>query len=374
MARCGCSSQCSCSVIAGTGVTVTGTGSAADPYVVNAGGASLQVADTTTVDHTLAGSGTAADPYILSSTVKVSAAVPDNLITVQADGLAVQCEAVQDCVGSAIANGLIYDDGANQIRVRPSTDPGNNLTFGGDGGVFVPTGAATISVADTSCINLSGNGAGLTPVTADPIIDPAAGNLLTCEAGGLRADLVLGCGLQGNGNQTPLAANVQAWPYPCAPETFGGGIYCDANGELRGEPVPMVAFQGANANTAYADLAVPAGTDVPIESRTLNVVNPSTCKPAFVIFAYELDVDFNLPASGGAGEYGIDSDALAYMRNSGSSAITDWHVQVTKVFDSLIIPPGGASLASLNVTMGRGAGGATYNRIQTLIRAFVFVL
>lgn len=34
MARCGCSSRCNCLVISGSNITVTGTGSLADPYVI----------------------------------------------------------------------------------------------------------------------------------------------------------------------------------------------------------------------------------------------------------------------------------------------------------------------------------------------------
>lgn len=75
MARsCNCAgSSCSCLVIAGFGIAVTGIGTASDPYVVTNTAAdlavALQVTDTATVDMVRAGSGTDVDPLILSANV-----------------------------------------------------------------------------------------------------------------------------------------------------------------------------------------------------------------------------------------------------------------------------------------------------------------
>ena len=67
MARCGCSgTTCSCKIIGGGGVTVSGAGSVDNPYVISTGGLSLVVSDTSTLDLTLVGSGTVGDPYQLS--------------------------------------------------------------------------------------------------------------------------------------------------------------------------------------------------------------------------------------------------------------------------------------------------------------------
>lgn len=79
MARCGCGgSSCSCKVIAGTGIKVTGNGSALQPFVVEALSSSitslLEVDNTATINMTLLGSGTTADPYVLRATADLDLA------------------------------------------------------------------------------------------------------------------------------------------------------------------------------------------------------------------------------------------------------------------------------------------------------------
>lgn len=380
MGRCGCTNTCACSVVAGTGTTVTGTGSVSDPYVINSSGGAFQVTDTNTVDHTLVGAGTQANPYILTSNVKISPAA-GNLVTTDANGLLVTCESVQDCVGQGFDDGLIYDDALNQYRARLSTDAGNVTVFGTDGGLYTPTGGgggglAFVSTADTPCIDLSGNGVVGTPLSAAPIIDPAAGNLMTCTATGLRAALTTGaCGLTGTGAPaSPLAVNTGVWPYPCSIDTFGGVVACDATGRLRSEPRGMASFFSFTEARNYADLTVPAGFDQPGDTFNTSTNNPDTCRSALGIVEREADVDFILPATAGAA-YGHSTDEMYYTRNTGTTTINDAHVQTTKVFAlGAMIAPGAAQALSFDVTLGRGSGGATYNRIQVFIRLLMISL
>ncbi|MFD1937565.1 MULTISPECIES: hypothetical protein [Nonomuraea] len=306
----------------------------------------------------MSGNGSSANPYVVSATGTLD------------------CEAVQDCVGAGFVQGLQYDDAANQFRARIDPAPGNNLQQSA-AGLFVPTGAATVSVADTACIDMSGNGAGGSPITAAPILNAAAGNLITCTPTGLRAALTLAtCGLTGNGSAaSPLAAKVGTWPYPCTPvDTFAGNVYCDGTGQLRSEPRGRTAFNQNTQNTTYANVAVPAAIDTLIETRTLLITNPDTCRESFVLVSMELDVDLNLPANSGAA-YGLYTDEMLFHANRGSTAENDFHVQVVKVVNQTPnLAPGGSNNFGVDITAGRGSGGATYNRIQTFIRAFQWIL
>ena len=71
MARCRCAEgACGCAVEAGVGTTVTGTGTAKDPWVINAADQGhIAVADTPTLDLNLLGNGTSGNPYLLSGNV-----------------------------------------------------------------------------------------------------------------------------------------------------------------------------------------------------------------------------------------------------------------------------------------------------------------
>lgn len=251
MARCGCASSCSCSVVAGSGVTVTGDGSIGDPFVVSSGD--------------------------------------------------VSCAQIRACLS-----------GVDGVSYSPAT-------------------------------------------------------------GVIRADVNTECGLTGNGTvASPLAVAVAEWPFSCDLEDNAGEVYCGDDGVLRSPPPPRATFVQSQVNQAYPSLAVPAGFDNVIETRQLNIVNPDPCRPAFVICEVEVDVDFDLPANSGAA-YGITTDEMAFFANRGATAANDVHTQTTKVFNRMIAA-GGALLEPLDITMGRGSGGATYNRIQTFMRAFVFNL
>lgn len=277
MARCGCGGGlCACTVQGGTNVSVSGTGSAANPYVVS-------------VD--------------------------------------VPCEDVRSCLSAG--DGIDFDQGTGVISAELSAQPGNNIAIGPDGGLWVPTAGSTVAT---------------------------------------------GCGLLGDGSGgSPVRVNTGTWPYPCAPEDAGGVIVCDANGQLRGEPRGQINYTQVQETRAYADLAVPSDLTV-VDTFSLPITNPDECRSALVLVEREVDVDFVLPAGAGA-SYGHDTDQMAYTRNTGSSTITDWHVQTTKVYQALAaLAPGAGAVVQLPVTMDRGSGGATYNRIQVFIRAIMISL
>lgn len=257
MAKCGCSgSSCNCVVQAGTGTTVTGAGSAANPYIVSAIGDDtvVTVSDTPTVNNTLTGDGSPGTPYNISSAVIVDPVAGNTLVAGPA-GLSVPCESIQDCVGQGFDDGLIYDDALNQYRVRLSTDGGNTLTFGTDSGVYNPASPVDIGCGLANgpggevIVDTSGTFAGLTRRVCDDDEDTGA--------------------------TVPIAG----------PDTSGMEIYCAADGSLRTKPEKFTDVQTVGANQAHA----PALTVFPASSAIiqLTVTNPSPvyCMCGYAVFA-----------------------------------------------------------------------------------------
>ncbi|MEU1852935.1 hypothetical protein ABZ499_27630 [Streptomyces sp. NPDC019990] len=398
--------------------------------------------DSATVDLTLSGTGTAADPYDIAADVILDPAPPGggtNLLQEGPDGLFVECADVRTCFSAG--DGAAYDPATGEITARLSADAGNTVAFGSDGGLYSAGGGggapSVVTAGDTPTANntVTGTGAAADPyvVTTDVILDPAppaggsnllhagpdgiyvecadvrgclsagdgidydpatgviaaqistdAGNTVTIGGdGGLYAPAPDGtvdtaCGLTGDGSAaTPLAAAVAAWPYPCDVGANAGGVYCDSSGLLRSEPRGSITYLQDHQILNPADLTVPTPEDTVVATHELTVPNPDPCRPAFVIMEIELDADFNLPPGAGAG-LGIGTDEMSYLRNSGSTAILDTHIQGTKVVPGIggggFIPPGGTHTHVLSICMGRGSGGATYNRLQSFLRATVIVL
>jgi hypothetical protein len=184
MASCCGAPRCTCAVTAGPGVTLSGNGSSTTPYVISAGSATptpVQAGDTPTVDTTVAGTGTSADPYVVSADVVLDPAPPGGgaeLLHAGADGLYLECADVRGCLSGG--DGIAYDPATGEIEARLSTDVGNSVTFGTDGGLFAPPasggGTTAISVTDSTTVDLTltGTGTAADPydVTAAVILDP----------------------------------------------------------------------------------------------------------------------------------------------------------------------------------------------------------
>ncbi|AXE76021.1 hypothetical protein C5746_02490 [Streptomyces atratus] len=169
-----------------------------------------------------------------------------------------------------------------------------------------------------------------------------------------------------------MSAAVSAWPHTCSLDDEGGLVYCDSTGALRSEPRGRASFVEDGVNKTYPVTAVPAASNTLVETRTLKITNPDPCREAFVIIEVELDVDFTLPPNSGAASQ-IGSNSVNYLDNRGNGTSASVHGVATMVFRRSI-PAGGTLVEPLNIRLGRGSGGATYNRIETYMRAFVFVL
>ncbi|MER7135399.1 hypothetical protein ABT358_02500 [Streptomyces sp. NPDC000341] len=184
MAACCSAARCTCRVTAGPGVTVDGNGSAAAPYVISADAATtaLGVTDTTTVDLTLTGDGSADAPYDVTAAVILDPAPPgggDQLLQSGPDGLFLECEQVRGCISAG--DGAGYDETTGVVTARPSTDAGNSVTYGADGGLYAPTGTpaapTVVEAADSTTVDTEVTGAGTAAspyvVTSSVILDPA---------------------------------------------------------------------------------------------------------------------------------------------------------------------------------------------------------
>ncbi|MEU2743643.1 hypothetical protein ABZ656_52475 [Streptomyces sp. NPDC007095] len=139
------------------------------------------------MDATVTGTGTAADPYQVAADVILDPAPPgggSNLLHEDPDGLYVECADVRTCITAG--DGAAYTPGTGEVEARLSTDAGNQVAFGTDGGLFVPPDPPL-----DGC-GLQGNGTAATPLAAFPIAgsqpwtddwncDPVANSTLKCD-------------------------------------------------------------------------------------------------------------------------------------------------------------------------------------------------
>jgi hypothetical protein len=287
---------------------------------------------------------------------------------------AVDCAAVRPCISAT--GGAAYDPVTGVITADLSTDLGNTLILGGDGGLYVPP---------VTCDQVRPCLSGINGVTYDPVtgvisadISTDAGNVLALGTDtGLfvpAATVAVACGLNGTGAVAdPLLVETVAWPFPCDVDANGGDLYCDSTGRLRTNPPPMASFVQDQQILTPAPTAVPAAADTEVATHTLTINNPDPCRDAFVMIEGEVDADFTLPAGNSSAALGIATDEMSFVFNKGGTAANDVHIQGTKVVQATIAPGGSLNFV-LSIRMGRGAGGATYDRIQSFLRAFVFNL
>lgn len=118
------------------GITVTGSGTTASPYVVSGGGV-VNVADTPTVDMNRTGSGSPGDPYVLSANalvsldeltdVNVAAATTGQVLARQADSTWIGVPAPTAPPGAiTVGAGLLGDGSAgNPLRVSAPVAAGH---------------------------------------------------------------------------------------------------------------------------------------------------------------------------------------------------------------------------------------------------------
>jgi len=180
---------------------------------------------------------------------------------------------------------------------------------------------------------------------------------------------VTGCGLTGAGSAAnPLKANTAAWGYACDMLDNAENVYCDENGQLRGEPRRHIAMRSFFFGQDYNNVRVPAARDqlqARIESQ---FTNPDPCRQAFMVVERELEFELTFPPGSGA-EYGMDGpDQMVRHFNNSSTTETGWHMQVTKVLSGGVADPGETVTVGFDALAGLGTGGAAYTHIQGILR------
>lgn len=155
----------------------------------------IETADSGCLQINLAGLGTSTNPYVITGGIQVDPS--SSLIYCGPNGLTVDCESVQDCVGQAMGLGLDYDDSNDLYHVKLSQDSNNCVSYGSDGGIYVacgedgvsPGAASVIQVEDTSCINTDLVGAGTSSapyvISSSLQISGNAHNSIKCTDSGI---------------------------------------------------------------------------------------------------------------------------------------------------------------------------------------------
>ncbi|MFE0545204.1 hypothetical protein [Streptomyces sp. NPDC058891] len=290
MAACCGAPRCNCRVTAGPGVTVDGNGSAATPYVISADSATptaVQAADTATVDTTVAGSGTTADPYVVSSDVILDPAPPgggNNLLQLQpgTDGLYVECADVRTCFSAG--DGAAYDPATGEFAARPSTDAGNLVTFGTDGGLLATAPAADPTAVDggdtpTAHNSVTGTGTAGDPyvVTTDVVLAPAppggGSNLahagpdgLYVECADVRSCLSAGDGITYDPATGEIAANISGDADNTTVIGTDGGIYT---------PAAATVLEAADTPTVDVTVSGTGSTADPYQVAAAVILDPT---------------------------------------------------------------------------------------------------
>ncbi|MFC8332710.1 hypothetical protein, partial [Streptomyces olivaceus] len=149
-----------------------------------------------------------------------------NLIGTGPDGLFLECEQVRGCLSAG--DGIAYDPATGEIAARPSTDAGNALSFGTDGGLLVPAGGGeptALQAGDTDTVDatLTGTGTAADPfvVSADVIVAPAPNGLEATEDGLLVAPS------EDDGNSLTLGDDGRLFVPPAPPPEVGCGLEGD---------------------------------------------------------------------------------------------------------------------------------------------------
>jgi hypothetical protein len=288
MARCGCSgSTCSCKVIGGGLVNVSGSGSAANPYTISVEQA-FSVSDSSTVDLTMTGTGSAGDPYTLSADAAIdmvdiidfddSGGSAGDVIALQGDGTYALNPPSTASPGAINTGDGLSGDGSGGDPLELVLDPNGGLTVGPSGlsssAVMLPATKRSYLSSEFKVVakGTSGTASRVTGLSA-ALTNPSASAHILCmveQHGWVR----IGAG---------ASDNIDLFLYA---EAVGGTVVDHRSARVYTEKVGgqsvgyyreyrswlMVALDPSASLTAYARIYTGAGAT----NADLNIANPTT--------------------------------------------------------------------------------------------------
>lgn len=331
------------------GASVPGAGTPSSPlqFPVPA----LQVLDSDCIDLTLTGTGVQADPWIIGASPVINPAV-DNILTCDGNGLYVPAPAVVDhpdvvfSVNSSVS-GVTQSGPDNHVVdiTTLSSDAGNLLSVGSDGGLFIDcTDVSTcvpgmsVVAGDTDCIDVTVTGAGTVGnpyvISAEPNIDSGADNVLECRPGGLFSPLYLvtqgeGILLTGVGSSVdPWVVNIDASTRDCI---IGTGTASD--------PIRLLVDPDiTNALVCTSDgVYVPAAV-APDGSETIVTGSPCIDVTGSGTLADPYVVDVNLDADPN-NQLTCGPDGLLVVPADGSETVINAGSNVTVTGTGTLVDP-----------------------------------
>lgn len=130
MPRCDCAgSRCTCSVVGGAGINVTGSGEIGNPYTIESDGGQiaglLVVEDTASLDLSLTGEGIPNEPYVLRGTVNPG--LPSSIAGF------VQAGENITITGNGTQNSPYVISGEGASSIQGLVEAGQNVTLAGSG-------------------------------------------------------------------------------------------------------------------------------------------------------------------------------------------------------------------------------------------------
>lgn len=168
------SGTCGCSVIAGANVVVTGDGSGGSPFIISStgGGGGTPSVVTAGTGISVTGSGAPATPYVVSTLPPATGSVAiatSNTGNVNFTGDGTTGNPLQASVD--IPGALADPLACAAVQACVASGPAGS--------------SAPILANDTATVDLAGDGTTASPLTANVIVSPTAGNTLVASPNGL---------------------------------------------------------------------------------------------------------------------------------------------------------------------------------------------